>query len=616
MLSRIRFKNYKSFTNWTDLDLRPITIFVGPNSAGKSSILKLIKQLANSSTINDFANIQEPPFGNFKRSLEIKANYTSVDRSPASLYSFAKSKIKSKHNAYNGLHISQPHPLQMSYKEHNFKVAIKAKKRRFSNLFILNELSHFSVSSNNKKLLDLTEKVFEKDDERWFNKAPYETDFVSACNISDFLAVWDNNKIKLLISDSIKNKHIKKYVLELNDHYYSNFNTRMVQIHSLFPPHLDIDSDFIDANINSYVVDLIRGEIPGFKGVGFGEQINFKESLEKIAREIDDDLGLKINDKNSYLAMLAVLFAEQNPNNMDPIHNRITSDSKINQYFQHVLELLKMFEEKYNDLAKHHLNEIFLKVSVFYYLSLFYNFVREQVEVNLNEISKTRYINDLKNESDLIHLAPVRTELLTDFQEYNFMQEDDFSNQLLKGTIAGIQVTKDEAIIKINQIFKVFSLSYELLPPKKNSKSIILRDILSGSDLNIADLGFGFSQIIPIILTCLTTAKNTVLIEQPESQLHPKLQSELAELFYIGAIGRCNQILIETHSEYMIRKFQVLIRQQKLFLDDLAIYYVDKDEKGRSHVREMELDESGQFMQEWPSGFFDESYKHALNLMR
>ena len=74
--------------------------------------------------------------------------------------------------------------------------------------------------------------------------------------------------------------------------------------------------------------------------------------------------------------------------------------------------------------------------------------------------------------------------------------------------------------------------------------------------------------------------------------------------------------IIETHSEHIIRKVQVLIANGKLDKDRVAVYYFDKDEKsGITSVRKMELEDNGFFKEPWPDGFFDDSFNLSMELL-
>ena len=82
-------------------------------------------------------------------------------------------------------------------------------------------------------------------------------------------------------------------------------------------------------------------------------------------------------------------------------------------------------------------------------------------------------------------------------------------------------------------------------------------------------------------------------------------------------MGDCT-ILIETHSEHLIRRLQSLVANpdNKFTKDDVAIYYVDMDKQGDSTVTKMEMNDSGQFLQKWPSGFFDKGYELSKELLQ
>jgi len=126
------------------------------------------------------------------------------------------------------------------------------------------------------------------------------------------------------------------------------------------------------------------------------------------------------------------------------------------------------------------------------------------------------------------------------------------------------------------------------------------------------DLGFGMSQVLPIIAKGLTH-NGTILIEQPETHIHPALQARLGT-FFAECIKRERppQFIIETHSEHLILRLQRLIRTGQLRPDQLSVIYV-RNEPGGAKARQMELDEDGEFVDEWPGGFFAERLREFLD---
>lgn len=141
---------------------------------------------------------------------------------------------------------------------------------------------------------------------------------------------------------------------------------------------------------------------------------------------------------------------------------------------------------------------------------------------------------------------------------------------------------------------------------------LVLRDIRRGVDVSPADVGFGIGQILPVVVASFT-APNVLCIEQPEIHLHPALQANLAELFTFayqngirGEVQR--QFILETHSEHMILRFQRLIRLGRLSPKDLCVLHVGFDDGGKSTIRQLRIDDQGQFIDHWPGGFFDERF--------
>ncbi|MBO6497379.1 MAG: AAA family ATPase [Roseivirga sp.] len=95
----------------------------------------------------------------------------------------------------------------------------------------------------------------------------------------------------------------------------------------------------------------------------------------------------------------------------------------------------------------------------------------------------------------------------------------------------------------------------------------------------------------------------TIVIEEPELGLHPNLQSRLAELLVEASIRFNIQFLVETHSEYFIRKFQSLLAAQKIHSSDILLYYFFES----SDFSKIELDKLGNLKTEFGAGFFDEA---------
>ena len=141
---------------------------------------------------------------------------------------------------------------------------------------------------------------------------------------------------------------------------------------------------------------------------------------------------------------------------------------------------------------------------------------------------------------------------------------------------------------------------------------------LSKSD-NTHDLthvGVGVSQVLPILVMCLLAdTDSTLVFEQPELHLHPKVQTLLGDFFLSMAL--CNkQCIVETHSEYFIDRlrFRIAAATPENELNSQAkIYFVEKTTLASS-FREVAINEYGA-ISDWPEGFFDQSQKQAEEIL-
>ncbi|MBL7841888.1 MAG: DUF3696 domain-containing protein [Cyclobacteriaceae bacterium] len=144
--------------------------------------------------------------------------------------------------------------------------------------------------------------------------------------------------------------------------------------------------------------------------------------------------------------------------------------------------------------------------------------------------------------------------------------------------------------------------------------SILFTEINSNSQTNIANVGFGASQILPLIVQALVSPKESLTIaEQPEIHLNPKLQCVLADLFAF-MVKRDQRIIVETHSEHLLLRLRLLIANKTLKSKDVAIYFIEK-EKGNSVIKRLNIEEDGHISNnEWPKDFFEDSLRESLAL--
>jgi len=180
------------------------------------------------------------------------------------------------------------------------------------------------------------------------------------------------------------------------------------------------------------------------------------------------------------------------------------------------------------------------------------------------------------------------------------------------------------------------------------------------------DIGVGISQLLPVVVASVLFKDALISIEQPELHVHPRLQTELADMFIRYALDSGNQFLLETHSEHLMLRllrrvrdsmasgmsgvvaesvsmseaYDVafkrsialeddedieitpekafprmppssetdaanMVRRDHLYPEHLAVHYVEPAKEGTKFSR-LRVSEDGDFLDEWPQGFFEE----------
>ena len=119
----------------------------------------------------------------------------------------------------------------------------------------------------------------------------------------------------------------------------------------------------------------------------------------------------------------------------------------------------------------------------------------------------------------------------------------------------------------------------------------------------ITDLGIGVSQVLPVLVLCYYVPEgSTIILEQPELHLHPSVQAGLADVFIDVIKNRNIQILLESHSEHLLRRLQRRIAEEVFSPDDAALYFCEMCE-GESKLTPLEIDMFGN-IRNWPEEFF------------
>ena len=120
---------------------------------------------------------------------------------------------------------------------------------------------------------------------------------------------------------------------------------------------------------------------------------------------------------------------------------------------------------------------------------------------------------------------------------------------------------------------------------------------------SLTDVGFGVSQVLPVlVLLYYVPEGSTVLLEQPEIHLHPAVQSGLADVMLNVAEVRNVQIVVESHSEHLMRRLQRRVAEKRASAEDVKLYFVSFN-RGKARVSDLLLNEWGE-IENWPDKFF------------
>lgn len=131
------------------------------------------------------------------------------------------------------------------------------------------------------------------------------------------------------------------------------------------------------------------------------------------------------------------------------------------------------------------------------------------------------------------------------------------------------------------------------------------------------NVGFGISYVLPIILALLTAEPGKIIvIENPESHIHPRGQAELGKLISLAAqVGA--QLFVETHSDHILNGIRVSVKEEIIERANVNIMFFDKvttEKEQFSRVKQIKIDKNGE-LNEYPNDFLDEWSNQLLKLL-
>lgn len=217
-------------------------------------------------------------------------------------------------------------------------------------------------------------------------------------------------------------------------------------------------------------------------------------------------------------------------------------------------------------------------------------------------------------------------------QKRIFSDDEKSNTKLLLDEYEESQATFDSNNF-MNYYVRLFNLPGTIQSTYEPEKGIYFPNIENTSLINF---GFGYTQIGTLLFKIAThifrnsdsmfgfSEESVLILEEPEVNLHPSFQSKLADLFAKSIENDRIQFIIETHSEYLIRKLQYLIAQTKaqpdkvmtpLKPEDVIIYYFYDSAEEKKPLK-ITIDEDGSLSDDFGPGFYDEAATWELELLK
>lgn len=358
------------------------------------------------------------------------------------------------------------------------------------------------------------------------------------------------------------------------------------------------DGDKVETTINNETIKFAKGSYYSFNSKNFFPDILYgkkdKGSTSFFNRSIFND-GLygeyfleikeKIQDKD-FEILERMIFR-----NYNFINSSETFKKQINRQL------------KKDDLNIDDLNIDFSKLYNYY----LHCHIRDIIE------SINNYMAELIHNSSYIRPLRFITERYYRFQNFD-VEEIDSDGENLAMFLLNLNPEDKKAFQKWTKDLFKFEIDTS---PKENPYIELQITDDSGNKRNMVDVGFGYSQLLPIIaIIWQSIYKNNnteklIVMEQPELHLHPRFQAKFADLL-VKVIEDCKgnekdvRFIIETHSEVILNKIGLSIAREKFSKDDVNVLLFNaQNEKMNNYIEVATYSEDG-YLTNWPIGFFDD----------
>lgn len=587
-LSEIEINNFRIFPAGTYSKIRvsDISIITGANSSGKSSLFKALLLLQD--------NWQ-------------KNHLTQLD------FTDRQHKLGSIKSVLNDA--SKPLKIKLSFDddialEYEFGNNEKGELLSFS--FSKKQHSIFKIAKNKKgfyKVLELDIIWFEFEIEQVIK--PKEENLIWETQIKEYInSEYDLQELEIQLQAKISNAEEEQ---KIEDKKQKEIE-RIEQETELSEEEKQKVQDTIENKKN--IINDLEKRLSKIK-----EEINSIEDDEGLIKELEDeasDIETEIDE----------LVERDEAGNINwDIEEKKEYNSKVQSKIDEEKEKLEITIQFELESLEEKESQLLVRLE-----KLLYEEDENDKQANIDELSPFVFqrLNKLLDiyHKRITHLPAFRAEQRRIFALSEL--EDNYQEAIRRFWDLEVvesdkkkQDDKEKRKTFIKEQFEKFEIPYDYLKIEDAEDSgDTFRVWLTKGDekRNLADMGFGVSQLMPTILVCATAKEGEIIsIEEAETNLHPKFQSILAEMF-VEVSKRKVQVILETHSEYLIRKMQELVKNETINYTNSLIYYFTKQEQelkpNENRFELIDFKEGGKIdYWKFGEGFFDTDYELEFGLL-
>ena len=170
------------------------------------------------------------------------------------------------------------------------------------------------------------------------------------------------------------------------------------------------------------------------------------------------------------------------------------------------------------------------------------------------------------------------------------------------------RLTLEERVARwLQELGLIHSFSVQPVAQDSSIYQVVVQKTPASAKVVITDVGFGVSQILPVLALCYYAPEGSIiLLEQPEIHLHPSVQSGLADVLIDAVKNRKVQIIVESHSEHLLRRLQRRVADQTVSPEETALYFCEAVADG-SKLTALDVDLFGNITN-WPKDFFGDDF--------